>query len=306
MNTIVGNEFRPPVQGGAPAEAPSQDLGSEEFLSLLMVQMSNQDPLNPAKAEEFMNQITAMNSLQQQISMNSKLDELVLALGSLNNETAVNLVGRTVVAAGNLVQHEAGATEQLQFSIPAQADSVTVTVRDEDGEIVHQMERSDVGAGDNSVGWDGTIQTPNPAADHDPTAPQYLYEEAPAGTYTFEVEATGTDGEPLPVTTYMTGVVEELRFDSGAPQVVVGGQTIDLAAITRVLDTLTHQLATAAYGGNSESSSAADQTTATSPSAPPAGGETTESNSTEAARAASETTVTLSETQAQAGTGLGS
>ncbi len=279
MNNIVGNEFRPPVQGGAPSEPPSQELGSDAFLSLLMVQMSNQDPLNPAKTEEFMNQITAMNSLQQQMATNSKLDELVLALGSLNNETAVNLVGRTVVAAGDLVQHAEGDSEQLQFSLPEQAESVTVTVRNEDGEVVAEIERSDMGAGDNSVGWDGRIRRPNPAHPADLTAPEFLYTDAPDGTYTFEVEAIGTDGDALPVVTYMTGVVEELRFDAGAPQVVVGGRTLDLAAITRVLDTLSHQLATSAYGQNTDgaesTSSSGSTTTASDGSTTNADGSTT-------------------------------
>lgn len=221
MNTINGSDYMPPVQGGPPTEAPSQDLGEQEFLKLLMTQISNQDPLNPMETEQFMNQITAMNSLQQQISANARLDDLVMAMGALNNETAVNLVGKTVVVEGNSFPHEAGETEALSFSLPKEAATATITVTDGNGKVVAVLQPEDLPAGEQTMSWDGLDETTgNPV---------------PEGTYSFRIAAKDADENPIAVKTFVQGVVDELRFDTGSPEVVVGGQVFQLAAITRVI-----------------------------------------------------------------------
>lgn len=217
--TVINNQFLPPVDGGAPSAPPSRDIGQEEFLQLLMTQMGNQDPLNPMKTDEFMNQITAMNALQQQIATNDRLDELVLGMGALNNASAMNLVGQTVVAVGDTFAHEGGA-EELRFELAEEARSVSVEVLDENGAVVRVISQSELKAGPNTVTWDGRDADGN---------------LRPPGEIRFRVVAKDADGDPVGVTTLVEGVVDELRFDTGAPQVVIGGQVLDLAAITRVI-----------------------------------------------------------------------
>jgi hypothetical protein len=59
---------------------------------------------------------------------------------------------------------------------------------------------------------------------------------ANASQMTFEIVAEDADGEPVDVTTYVRGTVEELRFDQGYPMLVVGGAEITLDQILRVFD----------------------------------------------------------------------
>ena len=93
-------------------------------------------------------------------------------------------------------------------------------IRDRNGSVVRVISQSELTAGPNSVTWDGRD------ADGD------LH---PPGEIRFRVVAKDAKGEPVGVTTLVEGVVDELRFDTGAPQVVIGGQVFDLAAITRVI-----------------------------------------------------------------------
>ncbi len=51
------------------ARTPTQTLGQEDFLQLLVAQMSQQDPMNPVKDTEFIAQMAQFSSLEQSKAM---------------------------------------------------------------------------------------------------------------------------------------------------------------------------------------------------------------------------------------------
>ena len=116
-----------PTGSAAAGRLPSQEIGEEQFLSLLMAQLSNQDPLNPMEAAQFLDQIATMNSVKQLMDANSRLDSLLLGMTSLNNESAVDLVGRKVVARADEFSHTAGEAEELLFELGKDSKDVTIT-----------------------------------------------------------------------------------------------------------------------------------------------------------------------------------
>lgn len=59
------------------ARTPSPDLGKDEFLQILMVQLQNQDPTNPMDDREFITQMTQFSSLEQMMNMTNSIDTLV-------------------------------------------------------------------------------------------------------------------------------------------------------------------------------------------------------------------------------------
>jgi|SRR5690625_2104135 len=59
------------------ARTPSPDLGKDEFLKILMVQLQNQDPTNPMEDREFISQMTQFSSLEQMMNMTKSIDTLV-------------------------------------------------------------------------------------------------------------------------------------------------------------------------------------------------------------------------------------
>ncbi len=211
-----------PNAARAEAAAPSQDVGQEEFLHLLMTQLSNQDPLNPMDSAKFMEQIAQLNSVQQLMDLNNGVDQLMLGLTSLNNQSAVDLVGKTVVARGDAIAYDGtGAPQELHYELGAPAEVVTVNVRNEAGDIVDTktIEQTTT-AGEHSWTW-------TPPAD------------VPGGDYTFEViakDAIGEGANDVPSQTFVVGTVDELRFDSGMPVLLVGDNEITLDGILRVLD----------------------------------------------------------------------
>lgn len=56
-----------------------QDSERDMFMSLLVAQLKNQDPLSPQEGTEFVAQLAQFNSLDQLISIRESIDRLVLA-----------------------------------------------------------------------------------------------------------------------------------------------------------------------------------------------------------------------------------
>jgi flagellar basal-body rod modification protein FlgD len=205
--------------GQAP-EAAKKDLGEEEFLTLLMTQLGNQDPMNPMESADFMEQLSAMNTVEQLMAANENLENLMMGLSSLNNQSSVGLVGKTIVARGDTVSHSSGEATEFKFEVAEPVSKASVTVKDSEGRIVDVIDVGATEMGIQSVDWDGIGP--------DGTLPD--------GNYTFEIHATNEHGDPVETRTYITGVVEEIRFDNGYPLLVIGGDRVGLDAILRILN----------------------------------------------------------------------
>jgi len=219
--TLDPVSYRPPVETGATPKPAQSSLGEEEFLSLMMTQMKHQDPLSPMDSSQFMDQVTQMNTVKQLMSANETLDQLMVGITSINNESAVNLVGHEVVAHGNSFAHEAGSSEDLVFELGGEAEEVVVTITDQTGAVVDTIELGGLGAGDHEVTWSGHTENGS---------------RAPQGNYQYSVDAVNENGDAVPVSTFVTGLVEELRFVNGQPMLYIDGQEVGLGAILRVLN----------------------------------------------------------------------
>lgn len=82
------------------SRVPKQELGEEEFLQILAVQLANQDPLQPMEDTDFIAQMAQFNSLQQMQQLNS----------SFSTSQAYSLIGKNVVGE---VQEDNGSTIQI-------------------------------------------------------------------------------------------------------------------------------------------------------------------------------------------------
>lgn len=71
----------------------SAALGQDQFLQLLVAQLQNQDPLNPASDKEFIAQLASLSQLQGIQSLNTSFAEM-LKLQQLTQ--GASLIGKTV------------------------------------------------------------------------------------------------------------------------------------------------------------------------------------------------------------------
>ena len=71
----------------------SNQLGKDDFLKLLVTQMSNQDPLSPMENTEFIAQMAQFSSLEQMTNMSNNFERLSTLM---NTTAATNTIGRAV------------------------------------------------------------------------------------------------------------------------------------------------------------------------------------------------------------------
>ena len=77
-----------PTDPDAGKRVPKQQLGKNEFLQILAVQMANQDPLEPTSDTEFIAQMAQFSSLEQMQEMNQ----------TMNNNKAYSMIGKDIFA----------------------------------------------------------------------------------------------------------------------------------------------------------------------------------------------------------------
>lgn len=70
-----------------------QELGKDDFLKLLIAQLTNQDPMEPMKDTEFIAQMAQFSTLEQMTNLASEFQNLA---GLLQSGQAVSLLGKTV------------------------------------------------------------------------------------------------------------------------------------------------------------------------------------------------------------------
>src|SRR5438874_406051 len=75
----------------------SNKMGKDEFLKILMAQLSNQDPASPADTGQFVAQLAQFSALEQSQNMNTNLENLLVAQASATQNSAINLVGKDIL-----------------------------------------------------------------------------------------------------------------------------------------------------------------------------------------------------------------
>ncbi|MGS2724147.1 flagellar hook assembly protein FlgD [Porticoccus sp. GXU_MW_L64] len=132
------------------------DLGVEEFLSLMVAQLENQDPTNPQDSSQFLAQIAQFGTVSGIDELNNSVGGLVNSLSSNQGLQAASLVGRDVTANTNIAPLAQGGDFGGVVELPTAVNGLTVEVADLAGNLVAQIPLGPQSGGAVPFAWDGT------------------------------------------------------------------------------------------------------------------------------------------------------
>jgi flagellar basal-body rod modification protein FlgD len=203
----------------AAASLPSSTISSQDFLSLLVSELRNQDPMNATSVTDFINQMTSYSNFTQQQSINTNLNALAGAFSSLVTLNSVNYIGHIVEAKTDTAQLKDG-NAVFGYSLSAAATDVSITIKNAAGKTVWSGTGTGM-AGSNTFAWDGKDSNGNQLLD--------------GGQYTIGVTATDAVGNSVFNYSTITGAVTGLDTSSGIPSLTVNGLPVSVSSIIGVL-----------------------------------------------------------------------
>jgi flagellar basal-body rod modification protein FlgD len=205
MTTVseVSPSLQATMNGSTTAKTTTQ-AAQDQFMTLLVTQMKNQDPLNPMDNAQVTSQLAQLQTVTGINKLNTSLSTM---MGSAQTTQSLGMIGKGVLVDGNSLNLVNGQGP-LGFNMANSAADVSLTIRNAAGAVVRTVDLGAQKAGSLPYMWDGKNDAGVVQAD---------------GAYSFTVNAMSTNGAAVDGATPLT-------FDTIA-SVTTGttGATLNLA-----------------------------------------------------------------------------
>ena len=203
--------------------ASGANLGRDEFLQLLVTQLSNQDPLNPMDGQEFAAQLAQFSSLEQLIDINDSLlqsGELNgLLAQSVNAGVAADLIGKTIEAEGNEFTYGGEGSTNLRFELSTAANDVQIEILNPAGQVIRTESLSNLSSGEHTFEWDGNDAEGAAQAQ---------------GAYSYRVTATDAEGNTINARTFISGEVDRVTYNQNGIFLWIGDTSFNMGDVSSV------------------------------------------------------------------------
>jgi flagellar basal-body rod modification protein FlgD len=186
------------------------------FLQLLMTQLQHQDPSSPMDANQFTSQLVQFSSVEQQISTNTNLTQLIALTQASQVQQSASLIGKAVTVNSSKLSLQNGAAE-IKFNTPT-AQPVGITVYNSAGTQVASQTLTSK-AGSNVWNWDGKGLGGT---------------RLPDGAYSVNVVTTGASGATSKVPFTVVGTATAVQNNSGTVDLQMGGLTLPFSSVVSV------------------------------------------------------------------------
>jgi flagellar basal-body rod modification protein FlgD len=206
----------------AATAATTSQLGAtqDRFLTLLVTQLKNQDPLNPMDNAQVTSQMAQLSTVSGINQLNSTVQALSASMATSQSLQATSMIGHAALVPGSQIDLLKGQSDAA-VELTQPADKVTVTITDAKGNVVRTLQLGQQSAaGVVNFQWDGKDNTGATMAD---------------GSYQFSANAVlgGTNSSP---TTLSYGLVNNVSLTSGGVTLGMGTLgNVGLSAVRQVL-----------------------------------------------------------------------
>jgi flagellar basal-body rod modification protein FlgD len=201
---------------------PEDKTGMNQFLTMLVAQLQNQDPLNPMDGTDFTAQLAQFTSLEQQFQMNDNLASIQSSLAARENGTVLDYIGKTVKTIDNTIVMKDGQADSGAYTLSDRAE-VTIHVYNDQGIEVRKIYKGLQHADEYEVDWDGRDNSG---------------QTVPDGTYRFDIEAKDEQGLFVSFNAFTAGEVTGVTYETGIPYLIIGDRVVSPSSVVEVTNTL--------------------------------------------------------------------
>lgn len=193
-----------------------KEMDKDAFLSLLIRQLKNQDPLSPLQPHELAAQLAQFSSVEQLSNLNASMEAQTLAsqMAALVGQTSLSasLLGRDIVAYGSQVHVPTSGDASVRIDVGGGGGQGTLTLKDSTGHVIATRELGRVGPGVQDM---------------------RLPRDLPAGDWTYEISVKSGD-RAVAVTTYTSGTVSAVEFKNGRIVLKLGTLEVSLDDLLQI------------------------------------------------------------------------
>jgi flagellar basal-body rod modification protein FlgD len=167
------NSLLAPSDAGSVGAKKEINETQDRFLKLLVAQMKNQDPLNPLDNAEVTSQLAQISTVNGIDKLNETMKLLLSDFDASRSLEATAMIGRNVLVPGTSMQLDSGKAI-AGIELPQPVDRLVVTIKDNAGIAIRELDLGAQAAGIKDFAWDGITDSGSSAAD---------------GNYSFSVSA---------------------------------------------------------------------------------------------------------------------
>ena len=193
-------------------------LSNDDFMTLLLVELQNQDPTEPTDTEQILSQTSELATLEATDKTNKALEDLVATMAASSDFSAISAIGKTADLGSNAITYSKGEESNFELYFPSDIVSGEVQILDASGNIINSMPTESGESGIYTYSWDGTDTAGN---------------QVDEGIYYVSASYTDSDGENV-TTRLGTYPIESVKFDAGETYVKLGTNYIPLANVKEI------------------------------------------------------------------------
>ncbi len=185
MSTInaIDSNILNAVNGNAAKDSGTAEKLRSNFMTLLIAQLKNQDPLKPMENAELTSQLAQINTVSGIDSLNTTLQNINSQIEAGQNLQATALIGKGVMVPGDrILVGEDSVTTPFGLELDSPAAEVTVSIVDGAGQLMRSFDIGAMDTGAETFVWDGLMDDG---------------QAAPGGAYKVVVQALSEKGSPV-------------------------------------------------------------------------------------------------------------
>lgn len=201
-------------------------LGQDDFLSLMIAQMSNQDPMKPMENGQFISQMAQFSAAKGMKEIKDSFTSLAESLQSSQALQASSMVGRTVLVPGDTAVLPEDGKLEAKVDLKSGASNLVVSVLDDAGQVLKKINLGHQQPGQIDFSWNGEI-------DRGVDSPDAAKQQAEPGKYKIRAEVI-FDNKPEAVGTLVKDKVESVSLGKGVKSIMLNLSNTGSTTLSKV------------------------------------------------------------------------